>query len=447
MNPIRVNTDKRIPGPSYKWYVVAMLWWISFFNYADRQAIFSVFPLLEKEMGLTVVQLGLLGSSFAWVYGLGAPFAGFIVDRVRRKAAILGGLHVWSVICMATALSRNFRHLFFFRAAEGMGETFYYPASMSLIGDYHGRATRSRAMGLHQTSVYIGTIAGGFFAGAIGQYYGWRWSFIVFGGLGILLGVVLRNLLIEPKRGAADFADIGAGAQAATSHLPMRQFLKVIWGTPTALTLMGAFMCANFVAVVLLSWMPKFLYSKFHMGLAMAGLTATIFVQLASMVGSPLGGWLADVLRSRTPRGRLMVQAVGVFGGAPFVALCGMTQSVAWLIVALSAWGLFKGLYDANIFASVFDVIRPEARGAAAGFMNTVGWLAGGGSAPLVIGIIAQRQSLSLAIALASLVYLAAGLLLLIGIFFFVKRDAARMQAAVQAEAGAGEVRPEGEGR
>jgi MFS family permease len=182
--------------------------------------------------------------------------------------------------------------------------------------------------------------------------------------------------------------------------------------------------------------MPKFLYSKFHMGLAMAGLTATIFVQLASMVGSPLGGWLADVLRSRTPRGRLIVQAVGVFGGAPFVALCGMTQSVAWLIVALSAWGLFKGLYDANIFASVFDVIRPEARGAAAGFMNTVGWLAGGGSAPLVIGIIAQRQSLSLAIALASLVYLAAGLLLLTGIFFFVKRDAARMQAAVQAEAG-----------
>ena len=435
-----MNTDKSIPGSSYKWYVVGMLWWISFFNYADRQAIFSVFPLLEKEMGLTVVQLGLLGSSFAWVYGLGAPFAGAIVDRVRRKTAILAGLHVWSLICMATALSRNFRHLFFFRAAEGMGETFYYPASMSMVGDYHGRATRSRAMGLHQTSVYIGTIAGGFFAGGIGQYYGWRWSFIVFGGLGILLGLVLRNLLIEPKRGAADFADIGAGAQAATSHLPMRQFLKVIWGTPTALTLMGAFMCANFVAVVLLSWMPKFLYSKFHMGLAMAGLTATIFVQLASMVGSPLGGWLADVLRSRTPRGRLIVQAVGVFGGAPFVALCGMTQSVAWLIVALSAWGLFKGLYDANIFASVFDVIRPEARGAAAGFMNTVGWLAGGGSAPLVIGIIAQRQSLGLAIALASLVYLAAGLLLLIGIFFFVKRDAARMQAAVQAEAGAGEV-------
>ena len=152
--------------PSYKWWVVAMLWLISFFNYADRQAIFSVFPLLEREMNLTPVQLGLLGSAFAWVYGLGAPFAGMVVDRVRRKSAILGGLHAWSLICMATVFSTDFRHLFFWRAAEGLGETFYYPASMSLISDYHGRETRSRAMGLHQTSVYMGTIGGGFFAGS-----------------------------------------------------------------------------------------------------------------------------------------------------------------------------------------------------------------------------------------------------------------------------------------
>ena len=182
-------------------------------------------------------------------------------------------------------------------------------------------------------------------------------------------------------------------------------------------------MCANFVAVVLLSWMPKFLYERFQMSLAMAGLTATIFVQVASMAGSPLGGWLADGLRRRTSSGRLIVQAIGVFGGAPFVALCGLTGSVTWLIVALTAWGLFKGLYDANIFASLFDVIRPEARGTAAGFMNTVGWLAGGGSAPLVIGLIAQRESLGLAIALASTVYLAAGVFLLVGIFL-IQRDA-----------------------
>src|SRR6266849_7161363 len=183
---------------NYKWCVVGMLWWIAFFNFAGRQAIFPVFPLLSREFHLSNLQLGLLGSSFAWVYGLSAPLVGNIVDRVRRKNAILTGLQIWSFICMATALSRNFVHLLFFRAAEGLGETVYFPASMSMISDYHGKATRSRAMGIHQSSVYIGTIVGGFFAGFLGQRYGWRWSFVVFGALGVLLGFVLQKFLQEP---------------------------------------------------------------------------------------------------------------------------------------------------------------------------------------------------------------------------------------------------------
>jgi len=398
----------------YKWHVVLMLWWIAFFNYADRQAIFSVFPLLEREMHLSTFQLGLLGSSFAWVYGLCAPFAGGIVDRVRRKTAILGGLHTWSFICMATALSRNFTHLFAFRAAEGLGETFYFPASMSLVSDYHAKDTRSRALGIHQTSVYVGTIAGGFFAGLIGQNYGWRWSFVVFGGLGMVLGFVLKRLLIEPKRGASDDIE--------PVQLPAAEALKLIWGTPVAVILMAAFVCANFVAVVLLTWMPKFLYDEFHLSLAASGLTATIFVQLASMVGSPLGGWMADILRRRTPGGRMIVQAVGVFGGAPFVVLCGATRSVTWLVVALIAWGLCKGLYDANIFASMFDVVRPEARGTAAGFMNMVGWLGGGGTAPVVIGWLGQQYGLGYAISIAAAVYIVAGLLLITGVALISRR-------------------------
>ena len=116
----------------------------------------------------------------------------------------------------------QFRNTAVFRAAEGSGETFYFPASMSLISDYHGKKTRSRAMGTHQTSVYIGTIAGGFFGGLISQYYGWRWSFIVFGGLGVLLGLVLMKYLVEPKRGAADLEDFGVpGTKCRTCLSPV----------------------------------------------------------------------------------------------------------------------------------------------------------------------------------------------------------------------------------
>ena len=424
---------------NYKWYVVGMLWWIAFFNYADRQAIFSVFPLLSKEFHLSNFQLGLLGSSFAWVYGLSAPFAGNIVDRIRRKTAILAGLQFWSIVCMATAISRTFGNLLFFRAAEGLGETVYFPASMSLISDYHAKTTRSRAMGTHQTSVYIGVIAGGYFAGLIGQHYGWRSSFIVFGGCGVLLGLVLNRFLKEPARGAADLEEAAGHALPSVKppRMKMVEFLKVIWGTPTVLLLMGAFMCENFTAMVLFTWMPTYLYQKFHMSLAVAALTATIYIQLFSMVGSPLAGWLADTLRKRTPGGRILVQAIGIFAEAPFAAWCALTGSTKWLIVSLIFWGFFKSFYEANIFASVFDVIRPEARGTATGFMNMMGWLAGGGSAPVVVGYLSDRIGLSHAMALTSLSYVVASVLLVTAILKFVRRDNARMQAVLAAEAAA----------
>jgi MFS family permease len=431
-----VNLPRIALSPNYRWHVVGMLWCCGFFNYADRQAIFSLFPLLEREMNLSPVQLGLLGSSFALVYGVCAPFAGNIVDRIRRKAAVLWGLYVWSLICMATAISRKFSQLLFFRAAEGLGETFYFPASMSMISDYHGQRTRSRAMGTHQTSVYLGTIAGGFFGGLIGQYYGWRSSFIVFGGLGVVLGFVLTRLLVEPRRGAAEFEELGTQPHtpAVKKTMPVSEFLKVIWTTPTVLLLMGAFMLDNFVGMVLLSWMPKFLYDKFHLSLAMAGLTATIFIQLSSMVGSPIGGWLADTLRRRTPGGRILVQMIGLLGAAPFVVWCGQTLSSQSLMIALTLWGLFKGMYDANIFAAVLDVIRPEARGTAVGFMNMIGWLVGAGTAPIFIGYVAERSSLSFAISIAAVALVLASGLLLTAIFLTVRRDVDRLHAQLEQE-------------
>jgi MFS family permease len=240
--------------------------------------------------------------------------------------------------------------------------------------------------------------------------------------------------LVEPQRGAADLLRdvslVGARGPATKAEPPSSGSGALAWLTPTLIILLAAFLCANFVAVVVLTWMPKFLYDKFHLSLAAAGLTATVFIQLASMVGSPAGGWLADRLRARRPGGRMMVQAAGLVCGAPFVVLCGLTQSIAWLIVALTAWGFFKGLYDANIFAAMFDVVPPESRGTATGLMNMVGWLGGGGAAPVVIGYIAERHGLGLAIALASAVYVAGAALLIAGILLFIRSDAARMEPA-----------------
>lgn len=399
-----------------------MLWIVGFLNYADRQAIFSVFPLLQSRLHLNLAELGLLGSSFAWAYGLAAPFAGYVVDRVRRKTAILGGLEFWSWVCVATALAGRLWSLVVLRVAMGLGESVYFPASLSMMSDYHGPKTRSRALGLHQTSVYAGTIMGGFCAGWIADRYDWRWPFVCFGAAGALFGIALFRFLIEPVRGAMDGGD--AGTQQADCPPPpgFAYFALLALRTPAIWLLMAAFACANFVAVVLLVWMPSYLYQSFHLNLAMSGLTATALAQTGSMAGTVAGGWLADRLMRLRSYGRVLVQASGVLCGAPFVVLCCQTRSIDVVLLSLAAWGFFKGLYDANIFASLFDVVPVSARGVAAGWMNTVGWLGGGGLAPLVVGLLAVRYGLGLAMALVSVVYVMAGALLLCVAFFVLPR-------------------------
>lgn len=409
------------PGPSrplaraYSWFVVLLLWLVCFFSYADRQAFFSVFPLLQKDLGLSTFRLGLLGSSFAVIYGISGPFAGYLVDRIRRKTAILGGLEFWSILCSLSALSRSFFALLVFRAAEGLGEAIYYPAALSMVSDYHGKPTRSRAMGILQTSVYAGTVGGGYWAGSIAERHGWRMAVLFFGGLGCLLGVALAGLLREPSRGQAESNSIPAQQAAPEPHAAFSlAAMRPLLIAPPLPALMGAFACANFVAMALLAWMPAFLYSKFHLSLGMAAFDAAVYPQLASMAGSTCGGFLADMRARRSRGGRIGVQFAGVLAGIPFVAICGLSGSLPMVKGALVGWGFFKGIYDSNIFASAFDVIPASLRGTVSGLMNCVGWLVGGGLAPAAIGLAAAYMPLGRTIACSSLFYgLAAGLLLL----------------------------------
>jgi MFS family permease len=410
------------------WVVVLLLWLVCFFSYADRQAFFSVFPLLRQEMGLTSVQLGMLGSSFAVVYGLSGPFAGYLVDHIRRKTAILGGLELWSIICIFSALSRNFAQLLLFRASEGLGESIYYPAALSMISDYHGRRSRSRAMGILQTSVYAGTVGGGYWAGLIAQRHGWRVSIFLLGALGCVLGLGLVRILQEPRRGSADDPAAGEIRSHVNPHAVSWRTVRSLSRIRSLLALMGTFACANFVALVLLTWIPTYLYSKFHLSLAMAAFDAAVYPQVASIGGSVLGGYLADFFGRWDVRSRLWVQCGGVLAGAPFVIMCGIAHSLSLVIAALVAWGFCKGIYDSNIFASAFDVVPIEARGTVSGLMNCIGWLIGGGAAPVAIGFLATYIPLGQAIAVSSVVYVMAGAVLAIAAMRLLKADMGRLE-------------------
>ncbi len=427
---------------NYKWAVVGMLWFVCFFNYADRQAIFSVFPRLKSEFGFDAVQLGIIGSAFAWVYAAGAPLAGLIADRVSRKMLILGGCVFWSGVTVFTGACTQFWQFVTVRALEGFGETFYFPATMSLVSDYHDRTTRSRAMSFHQSSVYAGTIGGSWLGAWFAEEMGWRVGFYFFGGAGIVLALVLWRFLREPVRGEADASAAaprdchvlsdnrprGAG-EAQPAPVGVRETLAGIFRKPTAVLLMLAFLGANLVATVFLTWTPTFLTEKFHFRLTTAGLSGSVFIHLASALSVPVGGWLADRLVRRLAGGRILVQAIGLVVGAGFVALVGLTTNVRTLLVAMTIFGLCKGLYDANIFAALYDVVEPRARATAAGIMNTVGW-GGGALGPIAVGLATKYgrhardvDNMSEAIAFGGVVYVVSAVLLLVAVFVFARRD------------------------
>jgi len=454
-----LSCDAPTPADSsrYRWLVVGVLWFICFFNYADRQALSAVFPLLKSRFGFNMEQLGLIGAAFTWVYSLAAPFAGQSADRWSRKVLILGGLMVWSTVTGFTAICAHVWQFVVVRGAEGLGETFYFPASMSMIGAYHDGGTRSRAMSLHQTSVYAGTIGGSAFAGWLAMRYGWQAPFLVLGAAGCLLAVALARVLREPPRprgrvasaprerrvaenssnhqsdrrdqtGLPDPADVRRPSDARQSdsgnsepaigrsaRLPIGEFLRELIRTPAALLLVLAFFGANFVALVFLTWMPTFLKEKFGLNLAAAGMEATLFIQVASMAGAIAGGALADRWQSQIAGGRMLAQAVGALAGGPFIFLCGFTRDRMVLIVAMTLFGLAKGLYDANIWAALYDVVAPSRRATAVGLMNMVGWLGGGLGAYLVGAAVTRWHfTMSRAIETTAVIYTGVAIALLI---------------------------------
>jgi MFS family permease len=417
-------------SPSYKWWVILMLWSICFFNYADRQAIYSAFPKLSEQFGFDKVRLGIIGSAFMWVYAFGGPIAGLIGDRFRRKNIILGGCIFWSCVTVLTGWCAKFWHFVTVRALEGFGESFYFPASISLASDYHSPRTRSRALSLHQSSVYVGTIAGGWAGGWFAERLDWRDCFFVFGAVGILLGAALWKFLREPRRGASEATDGGpVDGGPAPRALGLCESIRIVFRAPVVFFLMAGFLCANFVATIFLVWTPTFLAEKFGFKIAAAGLSGSLFIHLASAVSVPLAGMLADRLALRFAGGRILVQSFGLLIGSGFVFLVGRTNNVTTLLLAMTCFGFCKGIYDSNIFAALCDCVEPRGRATATGIMNTVGW-GGGGLGPLFLGWFAQHGggntemgNMSAAIACCGAIYFVGALVLLGSLIFLPRRD------------------------
>jgi MFS family permease len=406
-----------------KWGVVGLLWCMYFLNQADRQALFSVFPAVKAQLGLSDTSLGLISSVFFWIYAISVPLAGAFGDVWNRKWTIVAALTLWSTATLLTGLLPGLVLLIVFRGVTAGAEAFYYPSAVSIIADYHGERTRSTALSIHQTSVYIGIVGSGTLAGWFADRHGWSFTFVLFGATGIVIVLLGMKFLREPVRGAAD--EVRTAKETIELWTRLRETLTV----PTTSLLTGAFTCMVLVNAAYLTWTPTLLHRKFGLNLAEAGFHATFWHHAGALVGIMAAGKIADRMAIRSVLSRPWIQFIGLMAGAPFIFLLGISHSKTVAFAALALFGVFRGVYDSNLFASLYEVIRPECRATATGLMIAVAF-ALGGTAPLLVGWLSSKEPLGQAISSMSLAYVAAALLILVDCLFFFRRDAQHLTAA-----------------
>ena len=285
-------------NPKYKWEVLALLWVAYLLNQADRQVFNVVLPLIREDLGLSDVAIGSIATVFNLFYAVLVPIGGLVGDRFSRKWIVTGSILFWSVATMFTGLCNGFVMLVLMRSvATGGGEAFFGPANYSLLAQYHDK-TRAFAMSVHQTAYYIGIIISGYAAGYIGQLWGWRSAFYVFGAVGVVHGVIMAVRLKDKKEPAAV-----AAASAAEPKPRLTEGFRMVFTTPTALILTVCFAGLIFVLTGYLTWMPTYLYENFGMDLAGAGFHSMFYTHLFAFVGVLLAGRLSDKLGACIPRG------------------------------------------------------------------------------------------------------------------------------------------------
>lgn len=408
---------------------------INILNYADRSILGAVQTQIQPEFGLNDTEIGLINSSFLFIYGIATFPIGIWADRGIRKNIVAACVGVWSIATALAGFTHNFIQLLLTRSVLGIGEAGYAPASLSMIGDYFPKSVRGRMLSLWSIGNVVGTAIGQIAGGIIAVTLGWRWAFYLVGIPGLIAAFLIWRA-VEPTRGAFDQADEEEGEETSGAMMEghgglgknIWQNFKIIARIPTYWILLGSFIASFFIVGAATSWITTYIIRDFELQPGQAGLVSGLTLAIGSIIGTILGGWLGDKLQKRLPQGRLIVSTIAFLAGAPLVLLAlsfhDLYPFIVVFILAIIALSLCLG----PINAVIQDIIEPDMRATATGLLLLIAHLLGDAASPTIIGIIADQTSLGTALlTTAPTCLFIAGLICLIGLRT-VARDMEAMQ-------------------
>ncbi|HQO85051.1 MAG: MFS transporter [Bacteroidales bacterium] len=358
----------------YAWVVVALLWMVALLNYMDRQMLST----MKNAMMVDIVELekaenfGRLMAVFLWIYGLMSPVAGIIGDRLNRKWLIICSLFVWSGVTFAMGYTHDFGVLYALRAIMGVSEALYIPAGLSLIADYHQGSTRSLAVGIHMTGLYMGQALGGFGA-TIADSLSWQKTFHYFGLIGIVYSLVLILFLREYKQRQK----IKKASSGLSGFRSVASGLSMLFGMVSFWVILFYFAVPSLPGWAVKNWIPTLFSSSLGIEMPVAGPMSTITIAFSSLVGVIFGGILSDRWIQKNIRGRIYTGAIGLSLTIPSLLLVGLGHTYLWIIGGAVLFGIGYGMFDANNMPILCQFVTPRLRATGYGLMNMAGVFAG----------------------------------------------------------------------
>ena len=353
------------------WLVVSLLFPVALLNYLDRQVLAAMKDSVMDGIAdiATEARWGMLGAVFKWSYAGLSPIGGFIADRRSKRWMIIASVGLWSAVTWATGHVHTYEQMIWTRALMGISEAFYIPAALALIADYHTGPTRSRAVGVHQMGIYAGIALGGFSGYVAESSHGWRAAFDWCGAFGVIYAVVLFFTLRDAPR-----AKRNADSLPAISPLPA---LRELLANRAFILLVLYFTLPALAGWVVKDWMPPILRKMFSLGQGTAGVSATLYVTIASFAGALFGGVIADAWMRTTARGRIFTNAAGMVLCIPALFGVGYAPSLPVAVACLVCFGIGWGFFDCNNMPILCQIVRPELRATGYGIMNLVSISAG----------------------------------------------------------------------
>lgn len=392
----------------YPWLVVALLWIVALLNYMDRQMLST----MQEAMKADIAELnraeafGALMAVFLWIYGLVSPFAGIVADRISRRRLVIGSLFVWSGVTWLMGYASNFQELYMLRAVMGISEALYIPSALSLIADWHEGKSRSLAIGIHMTGLYVGQAVGGFGA-TIAATFSWHATFQWFGIIGIAYSVILAMLLHDrPKTPAADTEKAPTEATKGKKE-NLWSGLSVVFSTWAFWVILFYFAAPSLPGWATKNWLPTLFAENLGIPMAEAGPISTITIAASSFIGVIAGGVLSDKWVARNIRGRIYTSAIGLGMTVPALVLLGVGHSIVAVVGAGVLFGVGYGMFDANNMPILCQIISAKYRATAYGIMNMVGVFAGA-AVTHILGRFTDGGNLGTAFAVLGSVVLAA---------------------------------------